>query len=266
MSMQPAASRLALDRPPSLTALAIERLRQAILAAEFELGEGLSEERLASYLGVSRTPVREALNALQLQGLVEIQPQRGSFVFFPSVDDVAQLCEFRMMMEARAIALCHARSKQQTLVRLREANAAMIGARERNEALAIAQADTDFHDTLFDLCGNRYLAEAYGLMSGRVATLRTHLLAPTTGIRKPAIDEHAEIIDAFASGDLLRAENTLSSHIFKMRSRFGVLLELLNGQVVAPDKSKRRRAASPAPRTPGVPESQKKTGPKARVS
>ena len=99
-----------LQRPPSLATLATDRLKAAIEGAEFDLGAPLSEDKLATFLGISRTPVREALNMLSVQGLVEILPQRGSYVFFPSEEDVAQLCEFRMMMESRAIGLCLARN------------------------------------------------------------------------------------------------------------------------------------------------------------
>jgi DNA-binding GntR family transcriptional regulator len=77
-----------LSRPPSLASLAEGRLREAIENAEFQLGESLSEDKLATFLGVSRTPVREALNSLSLQGLVEIFPQRGSYVFSPSGEEV----------------------------------------------------------------------------------------------------------------------------------------------------------------------------------
>lgn len=197
-----------------------ERLKRAILDAEFKLGEALSEDRLAAALGVSRTPVREALNALQLQGLIHIAPQRGSYVFQPSQGDVAELCEFRMMMEGRAIALCHARAKDAALAALRKANDDMEKAEAANDHLASAYADSDFHTALFDYCGNQYLTKAYGLISGRIATLRTHLLMPQVGIRADSINEHVQIIEAFEAGDLFRAEAVLSAHIFKMRERF----------------------------------------------
>jgi len=72
---------LRLKRPQLLTDLACERIREAIVGGEFKLGEQMSEAQLAQRLGVSKTPVREALLRLKGDGLVEIHPQRGSFVF-----------------------------------------------------------------------------------------------------------------------------------------------------------------------------------------
>src|SRR6185503_16160600 len=84
---------IAARRAPALASLVEERLRDAIMYGALGLGEAISEDRLATMLGVSRTPVREALTALQLQGLVVIQPQRGSFVFEPTERDLAEICE-----------------------------------------------------------------------------------------------------------------------------------------------------------------------------
>jgi DNA-binding GntR family transcriptional regulator len=217
--------KIAVARPPSLTAAVTERLKSAIIDAEFKLGEALSEDKLAASLGVSRTPVREALSALQLQGLIDIAPQRGSYVFLPSEVDVAELCEFRVMMEGRAMALCHARAKDPTLAAMRRANAAMEDAEIGSNHLASAYADSDFHTAFFDNCGNQYLVKAYGLISGRIATLRTHLLMPQAGMRSGPISEHAQLIDAFAAGKLSDAEAILSTHIYKMRERFRQTVE-----------------------------------------
>lgn len=211
-----------LQRPPSLASLATDRLKAAIEGAEFDLGASLSEDKLATFLGISRTPVREALNTLSLQGLVEIFPQRGSYVFSPSEDDVAQLCEFRMMMESRAIGLCLARNKQQTLERMKAANDRMREACKVQDRKVTAESDTAFHMALFEGSGNRYLQETYALVSGRITALRTHLVGPQTGISPQALKEHDAIIEAFAEGNQTQAEGILSSHIYKMAKNYGI--------------------------------------------
>jgi len=209
-----------LIRPPSLASLAESRLKAAIESAEFELGAPLSEDKLATFLGVSRTPVREALNALSLQGLVEIFPQRGSYVFSPSEEDVQQLCEFRMMMEAKAMGLCLNRSKDDTLRLLTKANATMREASVNKDFKVTAESDTAFHMAFFEGCGNRFLQEAYALVSGRITALRTHLVNPRTGISPHSVEEHAEIIAAVEAGNLAQAESILSSHIYKMTRNY----------------------------------------------
>lgn len=234
-------TRLASERAPSLAALVTDRIRTAIMDAELKLGETLSEDKLAAKLGVSRTPVRESLTALQMQGLIVIKPQRGSFVFMPSPEDVAELCEFRMMIESRALTLCHARAKDTTLRALERANQAMQDAQDSGEHLASARADAAFHDALFAGCGNRHLVQAYSLLSGQVGALRSNLLQPDPDIRSGSMAEHAEIIEAFRASDLLRAEAVLAGHIFKMRSRFAIAQEV-RGPIAAASRLRAARS------------------------
>ena len=228
-----------------MASLATDRLKAAIEGAEFDLGAPLSEDKLATFLGISRTPVREALSTLCLQGLVEILPQRGSYVFSPSEEDVTQLCEFRMMMESRAIGLCLVRDKDQTLQRMIAANDRMREACKIQDRKVIAESDTAFHMALFEGCGNRYLQETYALVSGRITTLRTHLVDPQTGISPQAVKEHDLIIESFSEGNQTQAEGTLSSHIYKMAKNYGIWKANRSDKMAAgaqPEQTKKRGA------------------------
>jgi DNA-binding GntR family transcriptional regulator len=118
-----------IETPKSLATIVAQRLREAIIDGEFALGAMIPEESLATSFGVSRTPVREALNQLQLLGLVSIRPQRGSYVFEASEADIAALCEFRCVMEPRAAELAWAHDREATLVDLNAAVADMAAAR-----------------------------------------------------------------------------------------------------------------------------------------
>jgi DNA-binding GntR family transcriptional regulator len=207
------------ERSKSLRARVTERLRRAILDAEFALGQPLSEEKLAAAFGVSRTPVKDALTALQLEGLIEIRPQRGSFVFRPSETDIARLCEFREMMEVRALSLCFADRRDITLAQLRRANDAVEFAYQRNDRAGWMEADGEFHEVLVRNCDNNYLVDSYKLVSGQVAALRNH--SRSTDLNR-AIIEHKGIIDAMGNKDLLQAQQILSHHILKMREVYVV--------------------------------------------
>src|SRR5919204_2437086 len=83
-----------IERPKSLAETVLAHLRSSIVHGDLELGQPLSERQLADELGVSKTPVREALAQLRNEGLVLIYPQRGAFVFTLSAREVAELCEF----------------------------------------------------------------------------------------------------------------------------------------------------------------------------
>jgi DNA-binding GntR family transcriptional regulator len=208
-------------RPPgSLTAFVTERLREAIMDGRFALGEPLSELSLAAALNVSRTPVRDALTALQQQGLIEVRPQSGSFVFLPSEDDVAELAEFRRVLETTALRFAAARRRDELLRQMRAAADAMQRARDADDRLGVARADTAFHQAIVEHSGNEYLIAAYRLVGGRVAALRTHNLMLAGRLRDRPLAEHRALIEALAEGRLRRAEALLGAHVRRMRLRF----------------------------------------------
>jgi DNA-binding GntR family transcriptional regulator len=227
-----------ISRSPSLSALAAERIRAMIVTGGLRLGEALSEERLAATLGMSRTPVREALTALNLQGLITVLPQRGSFVFKPTEDDVQELCEFRALTETRALWLASLRDRDGTLTRMRAAQARMEAAHAEGDFPASAQADSDFHDAIIRGAGNQYLVQAYGLIAGQISAVRSMLLDPADVWRASA-REHVEIIDSFATGDLPTAEAALVTHVMQMRPRYRVVVQTL---AAAEDDEAPRRA------------------------
>lgn len=211
---------ITIDRPKSLAAIVAERLRQAILRAEFALGEMVSEEKIASAMNVSRTPVREALTMLQMQGLITILPQRGSFVFKPDANDLRALVQFRLILETQAAPLALKNDPVRALARLHKAIDMMDRARETENILAYAEADTIFHNTFFEFCGNRYLKEAYEIAAGRVAALRAHLAVPLEMHRSRTYSEHLDMAAAFANGDLDTLLEILSQHIENMEGNY----------------------------------------------
>lgn len=216
---------LTIDRPRSLAATVAERLRQAIIDAELPLGSELSEVNLAAQLGVSRTPVREALSLLQLNGMVTIIPQKGSYVFFPTEQDIIDLCEYRIVIETRAITFAMARRREATLKMLREAIKAMEAARLAKNPIAYSRADTEFHEAFIKNCRNRYLQEGYALAAGPIATLRTHLSVPLAGVQDRSFVHHHQIVEAFAKGDIMAIEPILIQHILGTRESYVAALQ-----------------------------------------
>jgi DNA-binding GntR family transcriptional regulator len=210
---------LASRRAPALASLVEERLRDAIMFGELGLGEAISEDRLATMLGVSRTPVREALTALQLQGLVVIQPQRGSFVFEPTERDLAEICEYRLFVESQAMSLAAQRAGRDTLAALRAAQAEMDAAEAAGDLAAAARADAAFHNAFLEHCGNNLLVQAYTLVSGRVGAVR-FLARRSSGTKSHASKQHRAIIAALKSDDMAEAGSILSLHIMNMQVHF----------------------------------------------
>src|SRR5262245_59707869 len=100
-----------IERPASLAAIALEQLRTAIIEGTLPIGSAISESQLAASLGISKTPVREALAQLRMEGLVTIVPQSGTFAFTLSAVEVIEICELRQTLEAAALHLAIERNR-----------------------------------------------------------------------------------------------------------------------------------------------------------
>lgn len=217
------------ERRPALATIVADRIKDAIIYGELGLGEAVSEERLATMLGVSRTPVREALTNLQLQGLIDIRPQRGSFVFQPTQQDIVELCQFRAMIETGALRLACGGDRSALAQELLAALDAEAAAEEKGDLAAAARADADFHATLFARCGNRVLVQAYALIAGRIGAARFFTRRSDLSRRRTGM-EHRSIIRSIARGDVDAATRTLEDHIVAMPERFAVAMKTIADQ------------------------------------
>lgn len=204
---------LRIEQPQALTALVTERLRQAIIDGQFQLGESMSEDKLAALFGVSRSPVREALKTLEFAGLVEVRPKRGSFIFDPSIADVEELCEFRLIAETQACILSMRRSPDAFTQALDAVVETMRQALASGDDLGYGRADTAYHKTFFTFCGNRLVQDAYQLAEARIATIRTILTAPNKEQRELSFSEHHKIADALRKRDWDRFNDLMAEHV-----------------------------------------------------
>jgi DNA-binding GntR family transcriptional regulator len=117
-----------LVRPKSLTELVVDELRTRIIDGRLRLGEALSENTLAAELGISKTPVREALLQLKLERLVDVSPQRGTYVFRLAADEVVMISELREILETAAARGAVERSHGALVARMSEIYSAMRAA------------------------------------------------------------------------------------------------------------------------------------------
>lgn len=216
----PPSNRLKIEAPKSLATLVAQRLREAIIDGEFALGEMIPEETLASSFGVSRTPVREALNQLQLAGLVVIRPQRGSYVFEPTEFDIAAICEFRCLLEPRAAELAYRNAREATAAALQAAIREMEEARAARDAVRYGRADTRLHEAFFEHCGNPYMQAAYATAATKIATLRTHLSAPADVLRAAGFEQHSKLLALFRAGEFAEFEALMRTHVTGTRNSY----------------------------------------------
>jgi DNA-binding GntR family transcriptional regulator len=198
--------------PAQLERRVYERLRDEIVSGDLRPGEQLVEARIATELGVSKTPVREALIRLQRDGLVEIEPYRGARVLEPSADDVREILELRALIECE-IARDLARRRPQDVIDALEASIA-----DSKEALDAGDTHRllddliEFSDLLAGACGNsRMVKLLLDLRSVLLLIGNTSLRAP--GREERSIAEHERIVAALRLGDPDAAARETEAHI-----------------------------------------------------
>ncbi|WP_170347552.1 GntR family transcriptional regulator [Ruegeria atlantica] len=203
---------LPIKRPDSLSKTAEEHIRKGIINGTFQLGESLPEVKLSNAMGISKTPIREALSALNLRGLVQIFPHRGAFVFSLSQEDVVQLCQYRLILESAALEQSLEKNPSVLINELATIVSKMSEAQEADEFEQYLELDAEFHEAFFRSCGNSYLRDGYQKVSDIVQTMRTHLSKRSNRTKK-SFKEHQAITSLLGEGKLKAATNTLKRQI-----------------------------------------------------
>lgn len=201
------------DPPRRLREFAYERLKDAIRHADIPPGYPLSETRISKALGISRTPVREALQQLSLEGLVQVIPGRAVTVASRSIRDVLNIVHVRLLLEPEMIRLVTDTISSAQLNTLCQALDDMEKAVETGHQEDWSEADTVFHETLSQACPNELLGEIVVQMRNRV-----HHLANVDSQTNPArlaecTAEHRQILNAIAAKKAKDAEQLVRDHV-----------------------------------------------------
>jgi DNA-binding GntR family transcriptional regulator len=187
-------------------------LTTAIMDGTLPPGSQLGEAELASQLGISRGPLREALQRLVQQGIARSEPHRGVFVTSLDEEDVRDIYLARSAIETAACRLVLQHNPQRSAKRLAEAHRAMETAARRGDPTALSAADTRFHQILVDESGSvrlKRMAETLFVETRMCITaLQDKYQTPDL-----MVDEHAAIIEALRDGDEGRLVSLLDAHM-----------------------------------------------------
>jgi DNA-binding GntR family transcriptional regulator len=200
----------------NLTRIAYEKILKAIVHGKLDLGEPLSENDLAKALGVSKAPIREALNELRLKGLVVVIPQSGTYVFSPTREEIEELCDFRLLLEDKAMRSSMANDPRGLISTLRKVVDEMKKARGLTDLVESKALDTEFHHAFIRHSKNSYLVQAYGNIGHSVEALRYRFM-DTAVFRNRAFDEHQKILEFLSSGNVNKAADILADHISRTK-------------------------------------------------
>ncbi|TAN18099.1 MAG: GntR family transcriptional regulator [Rhizobiaceae bacterium] len=214
----------AFERPKLLTETVLAHIRSAIVSGDLPLGSALSERQLAQRLNVSKTPVREALVQLKTEGLVDIFPQRGAYVFTLAAREVVEMCEFRLTIESAALGFSLERNPGPLADDVDRVVESMDHARSAADVRAYLSLDTEFHAAFFRHCGNGYLRDSYQRYVGKIAALRTHL-ATKPMHTELSFQEHCRLRDIIRSDNATEARDVLRAHIGRTRETYSLEVE-----------------------------------------
>ncbi|CCH76950.1 putative Uncharacterized HTH-type transcriptional regulator in instable DNA locus [Nostocoides japonicum T1-X7] len=203
----------------SLTEEVVEVLRARIVAGDFASGQQLVQAEVARLLGVSRGPVREALNQLKAEGLVRDEPRRGTFVARPEPEDIRDALDLRLALEVRAAQLVMDRADPAAVAPVATAFEDLIAAIRRGHADGIGGADLAFHEAICRASGNRLLHSVFTSQAARVTILMRVDELSYRSRPEVLVEEHRELLECLRGRDKERIQTLLTVHIEGLRDR-----------------------------------------------
>ena len=205
---------MGLKIPENLTQQAFRHIRDEILRGKIDGRQHLTENYFAERFGISKSPVREALNRLESEGLITIVPRRGAFVVELSVQDIEEIFELREALEALVVK--DAVLDEKILARVRAAVMSATHYREENDKANYIRADAAFHTTLVEASSNSRLRKILENMRNQMLIVRARTFELSSHI---SVKQHLTILEALEQGKREDAARLMAEHIRTVRAR-----------------------------------------------
>ncbi len=197
----------------SLKQLIADEIKRRIIYGELEFGQKISENSFAQELEVKRTPVREAFILLQGEDLVTIVPQKGTYVFTVTEEEIAQICEHRFILEAASLESLQGKdSRGQFVAELAEVLEKLKHAFEEGDLLTCEKYDDLFHEKIIGFSGNKFIISSYKIISDRAKAIRFRSVV-TKERFQGVIKDHEKIFRYFCDGNMRQCKAALKCHI-----------------------------------------------------
>lgn len=204
--------KMKIDEYMPLRDIVFHTLRKAIITGELPPGERLMETQLGEKLGVSRTPIREAIRKLELEGLVIMVPRKGAQVAQFTQKDIKDVLEVRASLEALAARLACERMDERSFLRLQLVNTEYEYAAKEKDIETMINKDVEFHEIIFNATQNDKLVQMFGNLGEQVHRFRIAYLKnidESMAVHK----EHSEILQALRDRDPKKAATLATTHI-----------------------------------------------------
>jgi len=220
---QDADTRIRFTDPGLIRDRVVDALRDAIIAGRLKPGERIRERELVSLLGVSRSPLREAIRILETEGLITSLAHRGARVSELSATDLHDMLDVRIMLESFAARLFIERLDDRPLQAMQEQVERARAPGYQVDLQANFDLGLEFHDLLVGACGNRKVVQLHENLK-RHQTRYQHFAFARLGRDVRALDEHAEMVAALRARDLDAVEQKIRAHLLRFYDYLAPLL------------------------------------------
>lgn len=210
-------SKINLNDYKPLREVIFNTLREAIIVGELKPGERLMEVQLADKMGVSRTPVREAIRMLELEGLVSMLPRKGAHVAELSAKDIMDVLEVRASLDGLATGLAAERITEDEIKSLKHVQAQFVNYAEKENLQGLIKKDAEFHEIIYRSSRNDKLIQILSNLREQVQRFRVIYLKDNVS-PKELIREHTEIVEAIMSKSSKDALTAAEKHIRKQEN------------------------------------------------
>ena len=205
-------TKINLDNYKPLRDVVFENLRTAILEGNLKAGQRLSEVQLAEQLGVSRTPIREAIRKLELEGLVVMLPRKGAYVANMSFKDLIDVLEIRASLEGLAASLAAERRNDEDIIDLEKLAKEFETCVRETNIEGVLKTDIDFHEKIFMMANNKKLYQLITSLWEQVHRFRVTYVSDYDASLS-LVEEHNKILQAIKDGDSELAKKYATEHI-----------------------------------------------------
>ena len=207
-------------------------LMSAIMQGQLSPGERLLEVQLADEMGVSRTPVREAIRRLELEGFVVMVPRKGAYVAGLSINDVEEVYEIRTVLETLAVRLAAQRMQPADYAQLDDLSEKMRATWQEGNVDNWVSLDASFHELLYKFSRNERLVDMMNNIMEQLSRYRIISLA-NVEVRHNSLSEHQELIEALKRRDSEAAATAVAMHIENTKQS---LINMLKAKFAAAEK------------------------------
>ena len=177
-----------------LREIVFETIRNAIVNGDLKPGQRLMEVQLAEQLGVSRTPVRESIRKLELEGLVKMVPRKGAYVTPMSLEDLKDMMQIRRALESLSAELAAKNATAEQIERLKETNKKFEEPACSNDEMGIINHDIEFHETIYEATGNKRLRQMINSLREQMQRVRVEYVHHVED-KSCLTGQHQRIID-----------------------------------------------------------------------